>query len=97
MTGEITLRGKILPIGGVREKVMAARRAQLTNVILPAFNEKDMVDIPKGARRGLNSHFVDNMREVIDLILLEPPSERQRDINNPADEDDEDDHKADKA
>jgi ATP-dependent Lon protease len=96
MTGEITLRGKILPIGGVREKIMAARRSQLKNVVLPAHNEKDMVDVPKGARRGLNLHFVDNMREVMDLVLLPPPPEgRQRDLNNPRAEDNEDDHQAD--
>ncbi len=95
MTGEITLRGKILPIGGVREKVMAARRSQLKNVILPAHNEKDLVDIPKGAQKGLSIHFVETMREVIDLVLLEPPPEgRQRDINNEAEEDDESDQQA---
>ena len=82
MTGEITLRGKILPIGGVREKVMAARRANLTTVILPAHNEKDLVDIPKKLVRDLNIHFVENMQQVMDLVLLEPPPEgRVRDID----------------
>jgi ATP-dependent Lon protease len=91
MTGEITLRGKVLPIGGVKEKVMAARRANLKNIILPAHNEKDLVDIPKKALRGVNVHLVDDMQQVIDLVLLEPPSEgRKRDAKK-RDQDDEDD------
>jgi ATP-dependent Lon protease len=89
MTGEITLRGKILPVGGVREKVMAARRSRLNNVILPAHNEKDLVELPKRALRDLNLHFVDSMEQVIDLVLLDPPPEgRQREAQRP-DETDE--------
>jgi ATP-dependent Lon protease len=89
MTGEITLHGKVLPIGGVREKVMAARRANLTQIILPAHNEKDLVDIPKKLVRELDIHFVDNMQQVMDLVLLEPPPEgRARDAHR-EDEDDE--------
>ncbi|MCE7975214.1 MAG: hypothetical protein DYG92_12970 [Leptolyngbya sp. PLA1] len=91
MTGEITLRGKVLPIGGVKEKVMAARRANLKNIILPAHNQKDLVDIPKKALRGVNVHLVDDMQQVIDLVLLEPPAEgRKRDAKK-RDQDDEDD------
>jgi ATP-dependent Lon protease len=80
MTGEITLRGKVLPVGGIKEKVLAARRARIRNVILPAQNKKDLVDVPPEARRDLTFHFVDDMQQVIDLVLLEPPPEgRKRD------------------
>ncbi len=72
MTGEITLRGKVLPVGGVKEKLLAARRARIHNVILPRQNEKDMVDVPKTALHDLQIHFVDNMQQVIDLVLLDP-------------------------
>jgi ATP-dependent Lon protease len=54
MTGEITLRGKILPVGGIREKVLAAHRAGLRTVLMPRKNEKDLIDVPKRARSELN-------------------------------------------
>lgn len=79
MTGEVTLRGHVLPVGGVKEKVLAARRRGILNIILPADNEKDLVDIPKKALRNLNIKLVQNMQEVMDLVLCEPPEERQRD------------------
>jgi ATP-dependent Lon protease len=81
MTGEITLRGKVLPVGGVKEKMLAARRARIRNVILPTHNQKDLVDIPLEAQKDLTFHFVDDMQEVIDMVLLEPPPEgRKRDL-----------------
>jgi ATP-dependent Lon protease len=81
MTGEITLRGKILPVGGVKEKLLAARRARVKNVLLPVQNRKDLVDVPKGALRDLNVVFVDNMQQVLDRVLLEsPPGGRKRDL-----------------
>ena len=90
MTGEITLHGKVLPIGGVKEKVMAARRAALSQVILPAHNEKDLVDIPKKLLRELNIHFVDHMQQVMDLVLLEPPPDgRVRDAGREDEENDD--------
>ncbi len=76
MTGEITLRGKILPVGGVREKMMAARRALIPTVMLPSHNEKDLVQMPKRALRDLDIHLVDSMEQVIDLVLLEAPRGR---------------------
>lgn len=91
LTGEVTLRGNILPVGGIKEKVLAARRRGIKNVILPADNQKDLVDIPKVAQKDLNIHFVRHMQEVIDLMLLEAPAERQRDIE--AAENDEKDEK----
>jgi ATP-dependent Lon protease len=72
MTGEITLRGRILPIGGLREKVMAAYRAGLKTVVLPKRNQKDLVDVPRKVQRGLNFVFVERMDEVVPLALLPP-------------------------
>ena len=71
MTGEITLRGKVMPIGGVKEKVLAARRAGVTTVILPKRNEKDLEDVPANVRAELQFHFVETIDEVLD-IALEP-------------------------
>jgi len=78
MTGEITLRGKVLPVGGVKEKVLAARRARIKHVILPAQNEKDLVDIPKEALADLKIHLVKDMKQVLDLVLLETPTGERR-------------------
>ena len=69
MTGEITLRGKVLPIGGVKEKLLAAHRAGTRTVILPRDNEKDLADIPATIQRELNLRFVESMDEVLDLAL----------------------------
>lgn len=69
MTGEITLRGNVLPIGGVKEKLLAARRAKIKTVIMPAPNERDLEDLPKEVRDDLNFIFVDNVRQVFDAAL----------------------------
>jgi len=69
MTGEITLRGKVLPIGGVKEKLLAAHRAGSRTVILPRDNEKDLADIPATVQQELNLRFVESMDEVLDLAL----------------------------
>jgi ATP-dependent Lon protease len=69
MTGEITLRGKVLPIGGVREKVLAARRAGLTTVILPRRNERDLEDVAEDLRDDLEFIFVDSAEEVLPVAL----------------------------
>lgn len=81
MTGEMTLRGNVLPVGGVKEKVLGARRRGITNLILPSDNAKDLVDIPKKALRDLNIKLVKHMSEVMDLVLMDTPEERERDIN----------------
>ncbi|MDK3161748.1 endopeptidase La [Anaerolineae bacterium CFX9] len=73
MTGEITLRGKVLPVGGVKEKVLAARRARVRNIILPKQNQRDLVDVPKEALGDINIILVEDMREVIDQVLAEAP------------------------
>ena len=72
MTGEITLRGKVLPIGGVKEKVLAAHRAGVKTIILPKDNEKDLADIPKPVLDVLELHLVESMDEVLKIALAEP-------------------------
>jgi ATP-dependent Lon protease len=72
MTGEITLRGKVLPIGGVKEKVLAAHRAGVKNIILPKDNEKDLADIPKNMLDALDVYLVQTMDEVLKIALAEP-------------------------
>ena len=72
MTGEITLRGNVLPIGGVKEKLLAARRAKLKTVILPTPNRRDLEDLPKEVTEDLNFVFVDNVREVFETALGAP-------------------------
>ena len=69
MTGEITLRGQVLPVGGVKEKVLAAHRAGIKTIILPAWNKKDLEDIPKKVEKDIRFHFVDKMLDVIALAL----------------------------
>jgi ATP-dependent Lon protease len=72
MTGEITLRGRVLPIGGVKEKVLGAHRAGITHVILPRDNEADMDDVPEEVRAALTFHLVGSLDEVFSLALLPP-------------------------
>jgi ATP-dependent Lon protease len=71
MTGEITLRGKVLPVGGIKEKVLAARRAGIKTIILPRRNERDLEDIPPEVRKELEMHFVDTVDEVLKFALLD--------------------------
>jgi ATP-dependent Lon protease len=73
MTGEITLRGRMLPVGGVREKALAARRAGIKTFILPRKNESDLEEIPKKLRQDLNIVLVDTVLEVLDAALLPAP------------------------
>ena len=72
MTGEITLRGKVLPIGGVKEKLLAAHRAGITTILMPKDNEKDLADIPKNVLDGLSVHLVSTMDEVLAVALAGP-------------------------
>jgi ATP-dependent Lon protease len=76
MTGEITLRGHVLPIGGLREKVLAAYRAGLKTLLLPKRNKKDLVDVPRKVQRGLNFVFVERMDQVLPIALVSPSGER---------------------
>jgi len=72
MTGEITLRGKVLPIGGLKEKLLAAQRAGVFEVILPKANEKDIPDLPEALKSAMKLHFVDQMDEVLRIALESP-------------------------
>jgi ATP-dependent Lon protease len=72
MTGEITLRGKVLPIGGLKEKLLAAHRAGIFEVILPRDNEKDLPDVPQSLLSQLKLHFADTMDEVLPIALERP-------------------------
>ncbi|MCX5853599.1 MAG: endopeptidase La [Deltaproteobacteria bacterium] len=69
MTGEITLRGLVLPVGGIKEKVLAAHRAGIKTIILPRWNKKDLVDIPQKAQKDIRFYFVDEMLDVLKIAL----------------------------
>jgi ATP-dependent Lon protease len=69
MTGEITLRGNVLPIGGVKEKVTAAHRAGIKTIILPDHNRKDLEEIPDHIKKDLDFHFAKEMMDVMDIAL----------------------------
>ena len=69
MTGEITVRGRVLPIGGLKEKLLAAHRQGIREVVLPQDNEKDLPDIPENIRNDMKLHFVTSMDEVLKLAL----------------------------
>jgi ATP-dependent Lon protease len=77
MTGEITLRGKVLPVGGIKEKMLAAKRANIEHIILSKENKKDIDEIKPGYIEGLEFHYIDEMKEIIDFALL---TEK---VNNP--------------
>jgi ATP-dependent Lon protease len=74
MTGEITLRGDVLPIGGVKEKVLAARRAGIGTVILPKANRRDLAEIPKELRRDLTFVFASKVDDVLGAAFTSPPA-----------------------
>jgi len=79
MTGEITLRGKVLPIGGVKEKILAAHRAGVSTIILPRKNEKDLSEIPPRIREDLKVRLVDSMDEILPIALTKPmPLKRKK-------------------
>jgi len=72
MTGEITLRGKVLPIGGLKEKLLAAHRAGIFEVVLPKDNEKDLPEVPENLRNAMKLHFAENMDQVLSIALERP-------------------------
>jgi ATP-dependent Lon protease len=82
MTGEITLRGLVLPIGGLKEKTLAAKRAGIRQVVVPKRNEKDLPDIPDEVKKTVKFHFVENIDQVLEIALLPPkkaaPAARKR-------------------
>lgn len=75
MTGEITLRGDVLPVGGIGEKVLAALRADIKEIILPVLNEKDVKEIPEDVREGVVFHYANTIKEVLDIVL-------EKEVNN---------------
>jgi ATP-dependent Lon protease len=82
MTGEITLRGAVLPVGGIKEKVLAAYRAGIKTILLPEWNRKDIEDIPANVKKSITFHFIKDMMDVIKLAL--EPIHKNRKMNLPA-------------
>ncbi len=80
MTGEITLRGKVLPVGGIKEKILAAKRAGMTDIILCKANQKDIEEIEERYIKGLKIHYVDSVSEVLDIALLDEKPENAREF-----------------
>ncbi|MCU1231251.1 MAG: lon-4, partial [Acidobacteria bacterium] len=78
MTGEVTLRGDVLPIGGVKEKVLAARAAKINTVILPKLNERDLVDVPEPIKRDMQFYFVEHVEDVLKIALLDRNAAEQK-------------------
>ncbi|ERJ59559.1 endopeptidase La [Sphingobacterium paucimobilis] len=81
MTGEITLRGKVLPVGGIKEKILAAKRANIKEIILCKSNKKDILEIKEDYIKDMQFHYVSEMSEVIDLALLKSKVKNAKDIN----------------
>lgn len=79
MTGEITLRGKVLPVGGIKEKILAAKRAGITDILICKDNKKDVEEIPEAYRKGVNFHYVENVQDVWDFALTDEK------VDNPVD------------
>ena len=84
MTGEITLRGMVLPVGGIKEKLLAAHRAGITTILMPFRNERDLEDLPKDVRDELTIHLIKRVEEILPLAL-EPPAPASTSVPPPAD------------
>jgi ATP-dependent Lon protease len=76
MTGEVTLTGRVLPVGGVREKVLAARRAGITTVLIPRHNEKDLVELPAEVKADVTFHAIDTLDDVMTHLFPAKPKVR---------------------
>jgi len=81
MTGEITLRGKVLPVGGIKEKILAAKRANIKDIILCKSNRKDILEIKESYIKDLNFHYVSEMKEVIELALMKDQVKNPQDLS----------------
>jgi ATP-dependent Lon protease len=81
MTGEITLRGKVLPVGGIKEKILAAKRANIKDIILSKSNQKDILEIKEDYIKDLNFHYVTEMREVVKLALLDEKVKNAKELS----------------
>jgi ATP-dependent Lon protease len=86
MTGEITLRGKVLPVGGIKEKILAAKRAGIKEIIMSSKNKKDIDQISKTYIEGLQMHYVDNAYEVLEIALLKEKVKKPMDLSLPKEE-----------
>ena len=80
MTGEITLRGQVMPVGGIKEKMIAAHRAGLKTIILPKRNEADLEDLPAEVHKALSFTFAQTVNDVLKAALEEPPRPRKKAI-----------------
>ena len=83
MTGEITLRGKVLPVGGIKEKILAAKRAGITDIVLCKNNKKDVEEIPETYRKGVVFHYVENVQDVWDFALTDEKVKNPIDLTIP--------------
>ena len=83
MTGEITLRGKVLPVGGIKEKILAAKRAGITDIVLCKNNKKDVEEIPETYRKGVEFHYVENVQDVWDFALTDEKVKNPIDLTVP--------------
>ena len=81
MTGEITLRGKVLAVGGIKEKILAAKRAKIKEIILCEENKKNIDEIDKNYLKGLTFHFVSNMKEVLDIAITNQNVKNYKKLN----------------
>ncbi len=81
MTGEITLRGKVLPIGGLKEKVLAAKRAGIKKVLMPERNKRDFDDVPENAKKDMEFHYVDSLDDVFNLAFEIKPGKNNKKTN----------------
>lgn len=76
MTGEITLRGKVLPVGGIKEKILAAKRAGITEIILSEENKRNLEEIKEDYLKGVKFHFVNTIMDVLDIALMKTKVEK---------------------
>ena len=81
MTGEITLRGKVLPVGGIKEKILAAKRAKIKEIILCQDNKKNIDEIDSSYLKGLNFHYVSNMKQVLDIAITNQNVKNYKNLN----------------
>ena len=93
MTGEITLRGKVLPVGGIKEKILAAKRAGITDIIMCRENEKDVNEIPDTYLKGVTFHYVENVQDVWDFALTKEIVKNPTDFTIPEDDEKKDENK----
>ena len=86
MTGEITLRGKVLPVGGIKEKILAAKRAGITDIVMCRENEKDILEIPDMYLKGVTFHYVENVQDVWNFVLTKEIVDKPLDFTIPEEE-----------